>query len=132
MYSLLADLILAAHVSYVLFVLVGQLLILIGWIRQWRWARNPLFRFLHLGAIGIVVAQSWLGILCPLTTLESELRIRAGMEGYEDYSFVGYWMSQSLFYEAPPWVFVAAYTLFGLLVVGTLIVYPPRRRKPVQ
>jgi hypothetical protein len=129
MYSLLADLILVVHTSYVLFVLVGQLLILIGWARGWLWPRNPRFRYLHLLAIGVVAVQSWFGIICPLTVLESQLRIKAGMDGYEDYSFIGYWMSRFLFYEAPPWVFAVIYTLFALLVVGSLIVYPPLRKK---
>ncbi len=129
MYSFLADVVLVIHTSYVLFVVVGQLLIVMGWIWDWRWPRNPLFRYLHILAIGIVVVQSWFGIICPLTTLESELRIRAGMGGYEDYSFIGYWMSRFLFYDAPPWVFAVIYTLFALLVVGSFFVYPPSRRK---
>lgn len=129
MYSLLADLVLALHVSYVLFVVVGQVLIVIGWIRRWGWVRNPWFRLIHLAAIGAVVLQSWLGVICPLTILENELRLRAGMEGYEDYSFIGYWMSRFIFFEAPPWMFVVVYTLFGALVVGTLIVCPPGLRR---
>lgn len=128
MYSLLADLILAVHTSYVLFVVVGQLLIVLGWLGNWRWPRNRLFRYLHLGAIGVVVVQSWFGIICPLTVLENELRSRAGMNGYEDYSFIGYWMSRLLFYEAPPWIFAVVYTFFGCLVVGTFIAYPPARK----
>lgn len=128
MYSLLADLILALHISYVLFVVVGQLLIVLGWLMNWQWPRNRLFRYLHLGAIGVVVVQSWFGIICPLTVLENELRSRAGMNGYEDYSFIGYWMSRLLFYEAPAWIFAVVYTLFGCLVVGTFRAYPPVRK----
>lgn len=129
MYSLLADLVLALHVSYVLFVVVGQLLILIGWIRRWGWVRNPWFRLIHFAAIGAVVLQSWLGVICPLTILENELRLRAGMAGYEEYNFIGYWMSRFIFFEAPSWMFVVVYTVFGLLVVAALVVYLPRMRK---
>ena len=46
-----ADLTLVAHASFVAFVVAGQVLILIGWMRGWRWTRNPAFRLLHLGAI---------------------------------------------------------------------------------
>jgi hypothetical protein len=35
-----------------------------------------------------------------------------------------------LFYDAPPWVFVLAYSLFGALVVAAWWYVPPRRREP--
>jgi hypothetical protein len=31
-----------------------------------------------------------------------------------------------LFYDADPWVFVMIYSVFGLLVVGTFLLLPPR------
>ena len=64
---------------------------------------------------------------CPLTTLESALRENAGEAGYET-SFIERWLTAILFYEAPPWVFTAAYTLFGLVVAAAWWRYPPRRR----
>ncbi len=127
MYSLLADIILFLHVAYVFFVVGGQMLVVMGWIWKWHWPRNRVFRYMHIGAISVVVIQSWLGMICPLTILENDIRFRAGMEGYEDYSFIGYWLSRIIFYEASPWVFGMVYTLFGLLVMGTLIAYPPQR-----
>ena len=38
--------------------------------------------------------------------------------GYEG-SFIGHWLQQLLYYEAPHWVFVSAYSLFGLLVLAS-------------
>ena len=67
-YFLAADLILLVHVLFVAFVIFGLALILIGKLFDWAWVRNPWFRFAHLGAIGIVVSQSWAGVICPLTT----------------------------------------------------------------
>ena len=46
------------------------------------WVRGARFRYAHLAAIGVVVLQAWFGIECPLTTLESALRTRAGEAGY--------------------------------------------------
>ena len=57
LYRLLADLILLLHSSFVVFVIVGLVCVLIGGVRGWRWVRNPWFRWAHLLAIGIVVAQ---------------------------------------------------------------------------
>ena len=70
----LADLALALHVSFVVFVVAGLLLVLAGGWRRWRWVRNPWFRSLHLLAIVFVVGQTWLGQVCPLTTLEMWMR----------------------------------------------------------
>jgi len=126
LYAWLADGVLVLHASYVLFVVGGQLLIVVGWIRHWAWTRNGWFRWLHLGAIGFVVTEAWLGVRCPLTLLENNLRELAGSARY-DMSFIGHWLGRLLFYTAPAWVFTLLYTLFGLLVVITLMLYPPRR-----
>lgn len=126
-YSLLADIVLTLHFCFVLFVVGGQLLILIGWARHWVWTRLPFFRWSHLGAIGFVVVEAWLGANCPLTVLENYLRVKAGVDAYHS-GFIGYWISRMLFYEAPAWVFVLLYTAFGILVVLTLFVYPPRKK----
>ena len=128
MYALLADLVIFIHTLFVLFVLSGQALILTGWIIDWNWTRNPVFRIAHLAAIGFVVAEAWFGIMCPLTTLENELRNRAGQPDYE-MSFIGHWLDQVLFYSAPEWVFTLVYTLFALLVVTTFVFYPPNWKR---
>ncbi|WP_144394228.1 DUF2784 domain-containing protein [Pleionea sediminis] len=115
-YSLLADSILILHTSFVVFVVVGLMLILIGGWRDWLWVRQFWFRITHLGAIAFVVVQSWLGANCPLTIWEMQLRHKAGEVTYND-SFIAHWLHKLLYYQAPDWVFVVIYTLFGLLVV---------------
>jgi hypothetical protein len=110
-----ADAVLVLHVLFVAYVVLGLVLILIGKLASWRWVRSPWFRLTHIAAIGVVVAQSWLGITCPLTTLEMALRARGGDTVYGG-SFVEYWLSQLLYFSAPDWVFVLVYSLFGLLV----------------
>ncbi|OAD20623.1 conserved hypothetical protein, membrane [Candidatus Thiomargarita nelsonii] len=124
LFSFLADLTVVLHASFVLFVIAGQVLILIGWMRKWHWTQNFIFRFLHLAAIGYVVLEAWLGITCPLTILEYHLRHLAG-EATHGMSFIGYWMHYFLFYTAPDWVFILIYSLFGALVLLTFLRYPP-------
>ena len=125
--ALAADLILVAHFAVVAFIVGGQGLILAGWARGWGWTRGLAFRVAHVAAILFVVAQTWLGQLCPLTVWENELRIMAGQSGRGE-SFIGYWVGGVLYYHAPGWVFLAVYAAFGLLVVATFVLYPPRRR----
>lgn len=115
-YSILADAILIIHFAFVVFVVAGFALILIGLLSSWLWIHNHVFRLFHLTAIGIVVLQAWFGQLCPLTLWENEFRRRAGESGYGD-SFVEHWLHEILFYQAEPWVFTTIYTVFGALVL---------------
>ena len=121
----LADLVLVTHVAFVAFIVVGWLLIMIGGGRGWGWIRDPWFRALHLTGIALVAVQGWLGMDCPLTMLEMGLRERAGDATYQK-TFVAHWLQQWLYYDAPEWVFVAGYTLFGLAVAGSWWWFRPR------
>ncbi len=125
MYEALANTVLVLHMSVVLFVVGGLILVVVGNLRSWSWVNVVSFRLLHLAAIGTVVAQSWFGVTCPLTTLESWLRVKAGSTAYQT-SFIEYWLHQLLFYEAPGWVFTLAYSLIGLLVAAFWWFFPPR------
>lgn len=126
-YRLFADVVLSLHFAVVVFVVGGLVLIIAGNLRGWRWVNAPWFRVAHLGAIGVVVAEVWLGITCPLTTLEVWLRAKAGAETYS-VSFIEHWLQRLLFYKAPSWAFVLGYTVFGLLVLATWWYFPPRSK----
>lgn len=125
-YQLLADIVLVLHFAVVLFVVGSLMAVLVGNWLGWRWVNNLWFRLAHLAAIGYVVVQSWFGITCPLTTLESWLREQAGLPSYSE-SFIEHWVQGLLFYQAPFWVFALVYTVFGALVLLSWWFYPPRR-----
>lgn len=127
--ALLADLILAAHVAVVVFIVGGQLLFSLGAWRGWAWIRNWPLRLTHLLLIGFVVVQTWAGELCPLTIWEQDLRRAAGQASHAE-SFIGYWMGELLYIDAPWWAFTVVYTAFFGLVVVTWWWAPPRRRPP--
>jgi hypothetical protein len=126
-YRLVADAVLVLHVAVVLFIVGGLVMIVLGNVLDWRWVNRRWFRFLHLAAILFVVVQAWLGEMCPLTTLESWLRVKAGGAAYTE-SFIETWLGALIFYDAPTWVFTVAYTLFGLVVLATWWRWPPKRQ----
>jgi hypothetical protein len=68
MYAVLADLVLVAHVAFVLFVVSGGMLAL-----KWRRAA-----WVHVPAAAWGVAIEVAGWICPLTPLEHRLRELAG------------------------------------------------------
>ena len=125
---LLADAVLVVHAGIAAFVLAGPVLVVVGNRRRWRWANDLRFRVAHATAIAIVVAESWFGLACPLTMLEMRLRASAGEASYGG-GFVEHWLHHLLCYSAPPWVFVAAYTVFACLVLMTWWYFPPRSKR---
>lgn len=116
LYLAAADALLFTHVLFVAFVIVALILILAGGFFSWSWVRNAWFRTVHLIGIVVVVLQSWLGVTCPLTIWEMELRSEAGDVVYAG-SFISHWLEELLYFQAPGWVFVVCYTTFGLLVL---------------
>ena len=129
--QLLADGVLVLHAGIVVFIVGGLVAIVVGSLRDWRWVRAPRFRFAHLAAVGIVVAEAWLGVVCPLTTFEMWLRSRTRSATY-DGGFIEHWLQRMLYYDAPAWVFVLGYTLFGLAVVVAWWWFPPKYNRRVR
>lgn len=70
--ALAADLLVAVHLAFILFVILGGLLVL-----RWRW-----IAWLHLPAAAWGAAIEFFGWICPLTPLENRLRAAAGQVGY--------------------------------------------------
>jgi hypothetical protein len=120
---MLADALVVLHFAIAAFIVAGLLLVWIGAALQWRWIRNPWFRYAHLAAILFVAAEALLGLACPLTVWEDALRGTARPE-----SFIGRWVHRLLFYQAPEWVFTVAYAAWAAAAGVTLALVPPRRR----
>ena len=80
-FQLLADLLLGVHLLFVVFATLGALLLI-----RWPWVVWG-----HLPAVGWAAWIEFSGKICPLTPLESALRIRGGGSGY-DGGFVGHYI----------------------------------------
>jgi hypothetical protein len=86
---LLADLVVGVHFLFVLFVLLGGLLVL-------RW---PRLAYVHLPAAVWGVLIELTGWVCPLTPLEQSLRLKAGEQGYSG-SFIEHYLLPLLYPSA--------------------------------
>ena len=107
--ALLADLVLLLHAAFIVFVLLGGLLV---W--RWRW-----LIWLHIPAViwGILIeVQGW---LCPLTPLENRLRRAAGTEGYQT-GFIDHYLAP-LIYPAGLTPAIQLLLAGVVLLVNTLI-----------
>lgn len=101
-YAWLANLVLAVHGAFVLFVVFGGLLTL-------RW---PQVAWLHLPAATWGVAIEFSGAICPLTPLENRLRGLAGEAGY-DGGFVEHYLLA--------WLYPAGLTREAQLALGVVV-----------
>lgn len=127
-YSFLANVMVTLHFIYVMFVLLGELAIIVGWILNQSWIRNIPFRLAHLAAILIVAAQALLKVPCPLTVWENRLREMAGQTAKWDISFVGRLLRAVIYHDFPDWVFMLIYVGFAALVLLTVILIPPKKK----
>ncbi|MPZ77204.1 MAG: DUF2784 family protein [Deltaproteobacteria bacterium] len=87
-YPLLADLVVWGHLAFVLWVVLGGLLV----------AKWPRFIWIHLTAVlwaAIIECSGW---ICPLTPLENWLRHKGGEEGYRS-DFVARYILPMLYPE---------------------------------
>jgi hypothetical protein len=86
LYTFLADLTLLLHLAFVLFVVLGGLLVL-------RWRR---LMWVHLIAVcwGVIVELA--GFICPITPLEVALRQQGGAAGYEG-GFIDHYVGRLLY-----------------------------------
>lgn len=130
-YGLLADLVLAIHVAYVAYILLGLVLILVGLWRKWHWVRSPWFRLTHLAAILVVVLELIFKTNCPLTVWEVKLRLLAG-QPVSEATFVGRLMHYLLFGAVPGWVAPVIYIGCALAIGAAFAIAPPHRGREKQ
>ncbi|HDH10586.1 MAG TPA: DUF2784 domain-containing protein [Deltaproteobacteria bacterium] len=128
--TLLANLILFLHFFYVSFIVIGLAIIYLGYFMKWVFIRNPVFRWIHLSAMAIVIVEVLFGIFCPLTEWEAELRGAQKISAYSS-GFIPYWVHHLLFYNWSPWVFELIYILLFLFMIVSMFIVPPsyKRRK---
>lgn len=109
-YQLLADLVVLLHLTFVLFALLGGLLVL-------RWRRVA---WIHVPALVWGAFVEVTGRICPLTPLENRLQMAAGRTGYEG-DFVVHYLVPILY---PAGLTLDIQLALGVvLVVFNLIVY---------
>ncbi|MBA3013292.1 MAG: DUF2784 domain-containing protein [Proteobacteria bacterium] len=87
-YSILANIILAAHLIFILFVVFGSLVV---FYKRWVF-------WLHIPAVIYGSLVEFSGWICPLTPLENHVRALAGQSGYA-HSFVQEYLLKTIYPE---------------------------------
>jgi Protein of Unknown function (DUF2784) len=125
-YGFLADLLVVLHCAYVGYVVIGQLAIVAGWVFGRLWVRNFWFRVTHLTAIAFVAFEEAIGMVCPLTAWEYQLRELAGQETRAG-TFMGRLFHDLIFLNLPAEYFTWMHVGFAVLVAVTFLLVLPRR-----
>jgi hypothetical protein len=86
LYLAFADAVLVLHLAFILFVVLGGLLVL--WRRGLVW--------LHLPAVAWGILIECLGWICPLTTLENWLRMQGGGRGFSG-GFIAHYLAPLIY-----------------------------------
>lgn len=121
---LLADAVMLAHFALAAFIVLGLPLVWVGRWRGWAFVHSPWLRVLHLGAMGLVLAESLLGRLCPLTEWEWALRQAALRQGLPRTTFIGSWANRLFYLDLPDWAFTALYAGYFTLILFTALAVP--------
>jgi hypothetical protein len=117
-FRLLADLVVAAHFLFIIFIAVGALL-------AWRW---PRLCWLHLPAFIYGAVIITVGFTCPLTPLEKHLRRLGGQQEYAG-GFVDHYITGVIYPEKLTWL--AQALVATTVVVGYAgLALKRKRRRP--
>ncbi len=131
-YLLAADVILLIHFLFVAFVVLGFIFIWIGYFTKQKFARNAKFRICHILVMGIVLCESLIGMICPLTEWENYLRVRRGQDQVYETSFMKEWLHKIMFFDFSELTFVIVYALFFAVILLTFRVIFPDFKKPAK
>ena len=121
---LIADIVLFFHFCIFVFITFGFVLIPIGYNFNWIWIKNKKLRLLHFGMMIFVTFETILGLSCPLTVLENNLR---GIN--ENQLFLSRWITEVIYWDFPSEFFLI---LYCLCLGWTFLIwkkYPPYRIK---
>ena len=102
---LLADIVLIVHFILIIFITFNFFLIPVGYVKNWKWTKSLKIRVIHLFLVAFVMAETILGLLCPLTIIENNLRLNF----HNEQSFVAYWLSKIIFWEINNIIFILIY-----------------------
>lgn len=113
-WAILADAVLLLHGTFIAWAVLGALAV-------WRW---PRLVWAHLPALAWGVWIEASGGVCPLTPLESALRLRAGQRGY-DGSFIEQHLGALIYPQgltaALQWRLALGLAAFNLVVYGLMM-----------
>lgn len=129
-HRILADLIVVMHFVWILFMLIGFVLTLLGfWWKNFfdKWV----FRTLHLFGIVYVGLLAITGRHCPLTIWENALRARYEPDLTYPGSFIAYYIKTLVYPDINPFIILIPTIFIALFTISVFMLRPPERIKKI-
>ena len=117
-----ADTILILHFLVIIFIISLYFLIPYGYSKNWKFVKNYKIRLAHLMLIFFITLETFLGIICPLTTLENYLRGQSYSE-----TFISFWISKVIYWDLPTTFFIVVYTIFLIFAIILWLKFLPKK-----
>ena len=117
-----ADTILILHFLVIIFIISLYFLIPYGYSKNWKFVKNYKIRLAHLMLIFFITLETFLGIICPLTTLENDLRGQSYSE-----TFISFWISKVIYWDLPTTFFIVIYTIFLIFAIILWLKFQPKK-----
>lgn len=119
-----SEIVLLSHFCIFLFMILSFFLIPIGYYQKWKWVKNKYYRLIHLILMGIILIETILGFMCPLTILENFLR-----NDIETNNKITQIIHQIMYWDLPSYQFIILYLLSLLYLIFLWCFFKPDFKK---
>jgi hypothetical protein len=127
-YRLLADLIVAVHFLWILFMFLGFILTLLGFFNR-QFFERWIFRLSHLIGIAYVSALVAIGKYCPLTVWENSLRAKYDPSLTYPGSFIAHYIEKFVYPDINPFLIQGITAFIAVFTLVVFIIKPPKAIK---
>ena len=121
MMNVLPDILMVIHLLWAAFMIIGLPLGIA--------LKSPLIRWAHLVGMVITGFFAVIGIYCPLTTWEEQLRWQADPGFSYKGSFLAEQLAKVLYPQIEPWIIRSASITWMVLTILAITVYRPKKER---
>ena len=119
-----SEIVLLFHFCIFLFMILSFFLIPLGYYKKWKWVKNKYYRLIHLVLMGIILIETILGFMCPLTMLENFLR-----NNIEINNKITQIIHQIMYWDLSTYQFIILYLLSLLYLIFLWFFFKPDFKK---
>ena len=119
-----SEIVLFFHFIVFLFITVSFFLIPFGYFQKWKWVKNKYYRLTHLVLMGIILIETILGFMCPLTILENFLRNNIEVDNN-----LTQIIHQIMYWNLPNYQFIILYILSFSYLIFLWFFFKPNFKK---
>lgn len=128
--KLLADFIVVIHFVWILFILVGFFLTVLGFFYK-AYFEKWIFRTLHLIGIFYVAILAVAGKYCPLTVWENSLRAQYDPSLTYPGSFMIHYIERFIYPEVHPLSIIVPTAFIAIFTIAIYIIKPPGKIRSI-